>query len=182
MSLPCPRYSTVPFPPYSYVPGHFPHPVSDAKGHMYGKSLAVPEPLEPDAWMDCQEYLYGIDLFNHGFYWESHETWESLWHVAGRRGPIADFLKGLIKLAACTVKVREGNPRGVQRHAKRAMELLTNVMNLENSGGLYCGLSLPDLKLLCTELSGRSESEFSSPNPTLLIEKHIVLGKGLHAS
>ncbi len=32
----------------------------------------------------------GVDLFNHGYYWESHEEWESLWHAAGRRGVVAD--------------------------------------------------------------------------------------------
>ena len=50
------------------------------------------------------------DLLNHGFYWEAHEAWETLWHAAGRKGEIADFLKGLIKLAAAAVKAREGNP------------------------------------------------------------------------
>lgn len=45
-------------------------------------------------------YLRGIDLFNHGFYWESHEAWEAVWISAGRRGSVADFLKALIKVAA----------------------------------------------------------------------------------
>ena len=45
-------------------------------------------------------------------YWEAHEAWEELWHACGRMGPTADFLRGLIKLAAAGVKVREGRPRG----------------------------------------------------------------------
>jgi predicted metal-dependent hydrolase len=64
-----------------------------------------------------------MDLFNHGYYWEAHEAWESLWHAAGRTGPVADFLKGLIKLAAAGVKVAEGNQDGARSHAKRAAEL-----------------------------------------------------------
>ena len=40
----------------------------------------------------------GIEHFNARRFWEAHEAWEALWHAAGRHGPTADFLKGLIKL------------------------------------------------------------------------------------
>ncbi len=36
---------------------------------------------------------------------------------------MADFLKGLIQLAAAGVKHREGVPQGVTNHARRAAEL-----------------------------------------------------------
>jgi hypothetical protein len=77
----------------------------------------------PDNWRGSEAYLYGLDLFNAGFYWEAHEAWEGLWHACGRRGTTADFLKGLIKLAAAGVKHREGQPRGVASHACRAADL-----------------------------------------------------------
>jgi hypothetical protein len=117
----------VPFPPYTYVPGKSPHPVRDPAGHMYGEA---PQPAElvVDDWPRCRAYLRGIDLFNHGYYWEAHEVWESLWHAAGRRGPVADFLKGLIKLAAAGVKTLEGTPTGRTRHARRAAELFRAAM------------------------------------------------------
>jgi predicted metal-dependent hydrolase len=68
-------------------------------------------------------FLRGADLFNAGYYWEAHEVWEELWHIEGRRGPTADVLKGLIKLAAAGVKVREGRENGVRSHCRRAAEL-----------------------------------------------------------
>jgi predicted metal-dependent hydrolase len=74
-------------------------------------------------------YLYGLDLFNHGYYWEAHEAWESQWHAAGRHGPAADFLKALIKLAAAGVKAREGRAAGVRQHAQRAERLLRGVQD-----------------------------------------------------
>lgn len=119
-----PRYlPNVAFPPYTYVPGRTPHPISDPAGHMHGDE---PEPADLDVenWQTCTAYLRGIDLFNHGYYWEAHESWEALWHAAGRQGPIADFLKGLIKLAAAGVKSREGSATGQERHAHRAAALL----------------------------------------------------------
>jgi hypothetical protein len=88
----------------------------------------VPPPAaapDPAHWHACRPYLYGLDLFNQGYYWEAHEAWESLWHAAGRGGLLGDFLKGLIKLAAAGVKAREGRPAGASRHATRAEELFT---------------------------------------------------------
>ncbi|MCE9547464.1 MAG: DUF309 domain-containing protein [Planctomycetia bacterium] len=77
----------------------------------------------PDEWRTCRDYLHAIDLWNHGYYWEAHEAWEGLWHAVGRHGLLADFFKGLIKLAAVGVKVRERRPAGGARHARRAAEL-----------------------------------------------------------
>ncbi len=112
------------FPPYTFVPGQSPHPISDPRGHRYGLPAGAPEALDPDAWRNCRGYLYGIDLFNAGFYWEAHEQWEALWLSAGRHGALADFLKALIKLAAAGVKRLEGRPGGVVSHAQRAADLL----------------------------------------------------------
>jgi hypothetical protein len=118
----------VAFPPYSYVPRQgLPHPTADPSGHSAHARHDPPPALEPDRWTENRPYLYGIDLFNAGFYWEAHEVWESLWHAAGRRGPVADFLKGLIKLAAAGVKHREGVPNGVRTHARRAADVWRGV-------------------------------------------------------
>ena len=78
---------------------------------------------------DHPDFRFGVDLFNHGYYWEAHEVWEGLWHACGRKGTLADFLKGLIRLAAAGVKAREGNPTGVIRHARRAEELFSHTSN-----------------------------------------------------
>lgn len=109
-------------PPYSYVPGMHPHPIREEDGHSFGVEVAVSE-FDPNRWRECEEYLFGIDLFNAGFYWEAHEAWEAVWICVGRTGQTADFLKGLIKLAAAGVKAREGNGNGVERHAARAAQL-----------------------------------------------------------
>jgi hypothetical protein len=117
-----------PFPAYTYIPGRFPHPTSDPAGHSYGVEPAVPAKVEPEKWQDCRPYLYGIDLFNGGYYWESHVAWESVWMACGRKGVVADFMKGLIKLAAAGVKVLEGKPEGVESHSGRAAELFRRVI------------------------------------------------------
>ena len=42
-----------------------------------------------------EEYLFSLDLYNFGFYWESHVGFEALWNKAGRTGFVADLLKAL---------------------------------------------------------------------------------------
>lgn len=118
-----PRFAPgIAFPPYTYIPKRTPHPVSDPVGHSFGvPSPPLPSPLAD--WRQSVEYRHGIDLFNHGYYWEAHEVWEGLWHAAGRVGPLAQVLQGLIKLAAAGVKTTAGSEQGRQRHSRRAAEL-----------------------------------------------------------
>ncbi len=142
----CPRLVPErPFPPYSYVTGHFPHPLRDPQGHSFGHKPRPVATLEPDQWASSQDYLAAIDLFNHGYYWEAHEAWEGLWHAAGRSGLLADFLKGLIKLAAAGVKAREGRTDGVKRHAQRAGELFAATRDRSNESRRFLGLDLDEL-------------------------------------
>ncbi|HWC89822.1 MAG TPA: DUF309 domain-containing protein, partial [Pirellulales bacterium] len=99
----------------------------------------------------------GLDLFNHGYYWEAHETWEAIWHASGRTGPISDFIKGLIKLAAAGVKAREGRLEGVRTHGWRAAELFRQIAaQLPPEQTDYFGLSLSRLIALATGIAGGS--------------------------
>jgi hypothetical protein len=145
-----------PLPPYSYVTGRFPHPLSDPAGHSFGQAIEKPPAIDPDRWRDSRTYCRAIDLFNHGYYWESHEVWEGLWHAAGRHGPVADFLKGLIKLAAAGVKAREGRLAGLHRHALRARELFTLAGSHPNSAdGRFLGLSVSELVAAAERLAAQ---------------------------
>jgi len=143
--MPEPRYAPdISLPPYSYVPGHeLPHPVNDPAGHLYAQASQAHEaliassqlvtlPTDPTSRRralaaliaEKSQWLYALDLFNAGFYWEAHEAWESFWNALGRTTPEARFVQGLIHLSAACVKIREGKPMGVSRHTKRARELL----------------------------------------------------------
>lgn len=143
-----------PFPRYSYVTGRFPHPTHDPKGHSFGVAPVICPAPDPKHWRDCRAYLYGLDLFNYGYYWEAHEAWEAVWHSCGRTGPTGSFIKGLIKLAAAGVKVREGRPEGVRRHARRAAELFSQTSGtLPSKQDRYFGLSLQRLIGLATDVA-----------------------------
>ena len=129
------RYSRRPLPAYRYTPGaDRPHPIRDPEGHSYGCETP-PEPFEPADWRNSATYLYAIDLFNGGFWWEAHEALEALWLGSGRTGPTADFLRALIQLAAACLKVRAGNRRAAQGLLTRGLP------GLESAGDAVAGIS-----------------------------------------
>jgi hypothetical protein len=53
----------------------------------------------------------GVELFNRGLYWESHEAWEEAW-MPDRKGPDGGFYKGLIQVAAGCLHYGRRNRRG----------------------------------------------------------------------
>ena len=166
-----PRYSpTTTLPPYSYVPGHdLPHPVNNPAGHIYAVRdsaheppisaavlAALPTTLDPRrralaaVLADNSRWRHALDLFNAGFYWEAHEVWESFWNALGRTTPEAQFVQGLIHLAAAAVKIREGKPAGVARHSQRARDLLGDLGAAD--GGDTLGLAPESISAVVAEL------------------------------
>ena len=104
------RLSTLPLPPYRYVPGLHPHPFRHVDGHMYTDGCAPKEePWSPqtDAQSD-ERFLYGVDLFNYRYFWEAHEAWESMWHFADDGSQIKDLLQSLIQCAASVLQHHMG--------------------------------------------------------------------------
>jgi uncharacterized protein len=156
-----------PLPAYAFVPGRFPHPISDPKGHRFGAGLTATR-VDPEHWQECRLYLLGFDLFNHGYYWESHVAWESLWLGCGRKGMTADFLKGLIKLAAAGVKACEGRPEGVMSHCRRVVNLWLGVWrSLGSESRTFMGLGVADLIALAKAIEAEGWPE---PPPLLVPE------------
>ena len=160
--LSLPRLTALPLPPYAYVPGRSPHPIRHPAGHRYGLPTPVYAALDPQHWAASEPYRYGIDLFNHGYYWEAHEVWESLWRAHARTEPIARFLQALIALAAAGVKQRQDRVRGVQRHGERAKALLLQSAQPLDYPRTYLGLDCEGLLDLATRLAQSTDSTMAS--------------------
>ena len=109
-------------PPYAYLPGKSPHPVRDPAGHSYH---VEPIPVAAEVSLRSDAFLWGLDLFNHGYYWEAHRP-SGTWQVADRDGPLRMLFKGLILLSAAGVKIRARKNAAAERHAKRAAALFAN--------------------------------------------------------
>lgn len=122
-----PRYSTLGFPIYRFLPGQMPHPRRHPCGHSYGLQEPRPRAFLEEEWSASEDYLYAIDLYNFAYWWESHEVFEGLWHVCGRRTSAGNFFQALIQLAAANLKQVLGRERAVKNLVQRGLERLQNV-------------------------------------------------------
>ena len=125
-----PRYSQRHFPPYRYLPFQadppLPHPRTDPTGHSYNLEEDYLPHFAADDWPNCEPYLYGIDLFNHGYWWEAHEALETVWMAAGQKSTLCGiFVQGLIQLAGAQLKRYTGEARGAQSLFQSGSEKLS---------------------------------------------------------
>ena len=138
------RYTRVLFPRYAYRPGVNPHPTAGPRGHSYrspGNIPTVVAPVAPEDWQRSSDYLFGCDLYNHGYWWEAHEAWEGLWQLVEKTAAQGRFLKGLIQVSACALKVAVGNRRGAQRLLERGSRHLDTAMD-QAADPRFMGLAL----------------------------------------
>jgi hypothetical protein len=136
-----PRYTQRPFPPYRYLPfqdnNSHPHPRTDPAGHSYNEEEDYLPHFTPDEWRTCEPYLYGIDLFNHGYWWEAHEALETVWLAAGQKSTqCGKFVQGLIQLAGAQLKRFIDEPGGAQSLTRSGVEKLALVE------GIYLGIEV----------------------------------------
>ncbi len=109
------RFTDRPLPAYRHVPGETPHPTRDPEGHSYGAPEPAPPSLDETDWRECETYLYGLDLFNLGYWWECHEALEGLWHASGHGSAAGQCLQALIQCAVAHLKKERGNLRGARK-------------------------------------------------------------------
>lgn len=151
-----PSYSPRRLPAYRFVPGETPHPTRDPEGHSHGEHVSAPTRWRPEEWRDLEDWLWAIDLFNHGFWWESHEALEGLWHAAGRTTPPARFVQSLVHLAAACLNHRRGHTRAARRQAARAVRGLRAARAM---GSVVMGVELvPLAKEVVRAFAGRESS------------------------
>ena len=138
-----PRYTQRAFPPYRYLPfqsgSTHPHPRSDPAGHSYGRQEDYLPGFMPADWRSCEAYLYGVDLFNHAYWWEAHEALEAIWLAAGRSSDCGRFVQGLIQLSAAQLKRFTGELRGARSLTQSSQEKLSAV------GEIYLGIKVAPL-------------------------------------
>lgn len=141
------RYSDRPFPPYRYLPGKTPHPTRDPAGHSYMSEPVRIDRFSPDDWFECEEYLYAIDLLNHGYWWEAHESLEAIWLAAGQRDTrVGRFVQGLLQIGVGAMKSYQGQDSGAQRLWQAGLE------KINISDPLYLGLDTRNLQQSVHEL------------------------------
>lgn len=158
--LPCRYAPDIPFPSYRHVPGLTPHPRQDPRGHSHGKAEPDAILTPPEDWRSCRDYLHAVDLYNAAYWWESHETLESLWIAAGKASSQAIFFQGIIQAAAANIKWHLKNEGAASFLAKEAGKKLEKAAS--EGEQRYMGLDVTafaqDLVAFHVEGGGRDPS------------------------
>jgi uncharacterized protein len=150
------------FPAYIFTPGENPHPKKSG-GHMEGEGDPVCLPIDPSVPEQHLSLRYALDLYNHGYFWESHVYFEAIWNAHGRHGPEADLMKAFIKLGAAWIKLKLGQPESARGHFARARELMESIF--EQGHRQLLGWNLTHLGGLTKELEeGSSEFFYLLPD------------------
>ena len=164
------RYTQRPFPPYRYVPGLQPHPIIHPEGHSYnaaGKHPAAGPLLLPERWHESHDFLYGTDLYNHGYWWEAHEAWEGLWQQTDKSGMQGRLLQGLIQISAAHLKLHVGQRDGVDRLLLRAMEHLGFVAEYLGNHEPFMGVGVHEMMV---DVRGYFQDQ-KAPFPFLVLQE-----------
>jgi len=148
-------------PSYRHLPFQNAHPFLDADGHSYGEKLAPPDSFGTGDWQNCEEYLYSIDLFNHGFWWEAHERLKHVSIGAGRESETGQFVQGLIQVAAALLKHFMQEDEGATTLAKLGLG------NLRKVEGIYLGI---DVAVLVSQVEDCLKLE-NSKYPRIQLKK-----------
>jgi hypothetical protein len=111
----------------------------------------------PEEWRGLEEWLWAVDLFNHGYWWECHEALEGLWHAAGRSTPAARFAQSLVHLSAACLNRHRGHQEASRRQAARAVRGLRGARVM---GDVVMGL---DVEALAAEVARAFSSPVDAP-------------------
>jgi predicted metal-dependent hydrolase len=66
-------------------------------------------------WREVPAYLFGIELYAAGYFWEAHEVWEPVWMASAPNSRERLLLAGLIQLANACLKLEMGRPKAALR-------------------------------------------------------------------
>lgn len=116
--------------------------------------------------LELEKKLYydGITLFNDHEFFEAHEVWEDIWHMAF--GLKHEFYQGMIQCAVALEHYRRSNPRGVlslhQSYNRHFKDVPATFMGLDVKSFLArMGVALEPV-LSASPLPQRGEITFDS--------------------
>lgn len=151
--------SSIALPAHRYLPGRNERHAEDAFDHV--KALAARETSDATA-SENIAWQYGLRLFNHGFYWETHEVLEEVWMRALPNSRERWLVQCVIHLANGALKKDLGQQRAALRLAGLARECSQRAF--AGGEGSVMGLSGNEVGTICVALEGAGD-ELSLGNP-----------------
>ena len=113
---------TEPLPGYKHLPGKNARPVDGLLEAIAETASAV---TKDASYRSNAAWLYGIRLFNNGFYWEAHEVLETVWNNAAPNSREKHLVQGVIQMANAQLKASLEQTKAADRLQKLAAECIT---------------------------------------------------------
>lgn len=104
----------MPLPPRRHVPGRNVRP---DEAFFAAVKAAAPALTRSDDAAGNPAWLYGLRLFNAGYYWEAHEVLEVVWMNAAPNSRERHLVQGVIHLANALLKAEMGRANACRRLA-----------------------------------------------------------------
>jgi len=130
-------------PEKRFLPGQ--GPGKSRKSFHGWKFPECPAFLPITSWEENAFYLYGIDLFNHGYFWEAHEVWgESFRAARGLDKTQMLYFQSLVQIAAAFLHLLGKNRKAAQATSQKAVNKLQKIIACQ--GNILMGNDLDKFK------------------------------------
>lgn len=139
----CPSRS---FPEYRYVRGLNAHPSQDESGHSYGVSRTLAAITRTD-WHKHEDFLFGIDLYHHGYLWESRRIWRGISAATSEDCLETSLLGALVMNSAAQIRAHRGNAQGARTYSQSARWYAARIRSIgyDGAGNRFMGFDIGDL-------------------------------------
>lgn len=128
-----------PLPESAHIPGQTERPI---RSPAFDAAAAAPAYTVDRMWPQNETYLYGVELYREGFFWEAHEVWEPVWMRSSGNSRERLLVQGLIQLSNACLKIRMERPDAAGRLLGIAQE---KVVEASMGGPSIMGIALGPL-------------------------------------
>ncbi len=143
----------IPLPEFKHLPGINSRPTDGFIEQIAQLAKTVTDDAGAE---DNIALLYGVRLINHGYFWEAHETLETVWMRATPNSRERFLVQCLIQIANAALKQALDRPKAAERLCDIAMEC--RLRALPGGTAQLMGFNVADLDdaiAQCRQFTGR---------------------------
>lgn len=137
---------TFSLPSHRHVPGSGSEP---DRAPLEDVKATTPTTVINANWREVPAFRYGIELYAHGYFWEAHEVWESVWLATAPNSRERHLMAALIQLTNACLKLVMQQHRAAARLLQETTDRLLDCGS--ETDGLLMGFDIKSLARKVTE-------------------------------
>ncbi len=112
-----------PLPSRRHIPGSGSEPDRPPLDRV---KAGTPRSMRAEIWREVPAYLYGVELYASGYFWEAHEVWEPVWLATRPSSRERHLMVALIQLANACLKLAMGQRNATLRLLQEVADRLAD--------------------------------------------------------